>query len=307
MSAAIAELEARLRAAPRDEASWRVHADHLLDRGDRRGELVTLAEVPGAADGYARLDAELRNAWLPDLQPEFGTVAWKYGFPVELDYRIHGAGGFATLGQLLADPRMRLCGRLTLRLNHDLPNPAIAPLARVALGNIVELTVSGGGSGGNAVAQALVRNATLRLRALTLQQLGLGNMGVRALIRSKRLRGLTSLWLRGGFDATWLAALLASPLVATLEELGLGRIELADATVLAQARLDTLRRLDIKSFGSVRHAWPDDDHEGDSPRAIAEMRAILCILAGSRTLHATIVERFRSIETAWEEAEESSP
>lgn len=306
---ALARLEAHLRRAPEDEASWRVHADHLLDRGERRGELVGLADIPDAADRLARLEHALRNEWLPALQPEHARYTWKHGFPVALGYRIEGPGGFATLDQLLADPRMRLCGRLTLQCFQALPVPAIAPLARVRLANIVEFAAEGG-SRGNAIAQALARNATVQLASLSLIRVGLGNTGVRALLRCKRLRGLTELTLYGHFDADALAALLASPLVERLERLALGSVDVAKAKVLAAARLDALRRLDIAALGRVRYPWPDSDHDDDGAQALAEMRAVVRILAGSRTLSDVLIERFRSLDAAWDEwdaAQESSP
>lgn len=246
---AIAQLEARLRASPDDAESWRVYADHLLDQGDRRGELITLTTLlqsrrhDGAlAQSIGALDEALRSE-SPDLQ----QCSWKYGFPIRLVYRVDKPRDITSLGALLAEPRMRLCGRVTLVFDRNLRARFYEGFAKLELGSLTSLA-SGVTSRGNALARALANNPTLRLATLRLDDTRLGDPGMLALARSSSLPGLTTLSLRhGSFGEKGLAALLDSPLAETLEVLDLhdNAIDEASARLLATAPLGRLRSLGL--------------------------------------------------------------
>lgn len=280
-TSAIAALEARLRANPDDTASWRVYADHLLDQGDRRGELITLTMLLHASrqpdvalrETIRTLDAALRAE---SSDPREWTL--RHGFPIRIAVRVDKPRDITSLGALLAQPRMRLCGSVTLLFDRNLRARFYEGFAKLELGSLTSLA-SGFTSRGNALARGLANNPTLRLASLRLDDTRIGDAGLLALARSSSLRGLTSLSLRHGtFGQKGLAALLDSPLVETLEVLDLhdNPIDEPIAQLLAHAHLGRLRSLGL-------HV-----HQCRSPEAIRT-------LATSSTLPPDIVRFWRGV------------
>ncbi len=277
---AIAAIEARLRRDPDDAESWRVYADHLLDQGDRRGELITLTTLlqsrrhDGAlAQSIRALDEALRSE-SPDLQ----RCTWKYGFPIRLAFHVDTPRAITSLGALLAQPRMRLCGSLHLSFHPNLRARFYEGFAKLELGSLAQIFAMRTRRG-NALARALAANPTLRLAALHLDDTQLGDPGMLALARSTSLPGLTTLSLRHGtFGEKGLAALLDSPLAETLEVLDLhdNEIDEASARLLATAHLGRLRSLGLH----VHQFRP---------------REAIRTLAASRTLPPDIVRFWRGL------------
>lgn len=287
MSPAIAAIEARLRADPDDWDSWRVYADHLLDRGDRHGELITLAALRQTRPGdralgstIAALDAELRAAWQVDaLDDDRVSLTWRHGFPIALTHSIDQPRDIRALGRLLADPRMRLVARLLLSFTDNLRARFYAELAQLELGRLHTLTV-GRTRRGDALARALAAMPSLRLDTLRLNDIRLTAKGVKALTCNASLRTLRVLELqRNRLGAAGLEALVDAPLLDNLEVLDLhyNFIDADMARVLAGAPcFAKLRTLGL-------HV-----HQVFDPEAIR-------VLAGSQTLPREITRYWQGI------------
>lgn len=285
MSPAIAQLEAQLRRDPEHEDAWRIYADHLLDQGDRRGELITLSALQrthrdaAVRKSIAALDEALRSE-SPDLQQHPSVCRWKHGFPIQLTYSIDAPRDITSLGRLLADPRMRLCGSATLFFHHNLRARFYEGFAKIDLAPLTTL-VAGRTRRGNALARGLAANPTLRLDVLRLDDTDIGDAGVAALARSESLRGLSRLSLRhAALHEKGLSALLDSPLAETIEVLDLHyiRIDEAMARALANASLGRLR-----SLGLYVHQFSSND--------------AVRTLAASSTLPPDIVRFWRGVGT----------
>lgn len=102
-----AELEAAIDAHPDEAASYRVLGDYLLERGDRRGELIALHGKPGAI----ALQRELGPA---PISPH-GRVDWFYGFVRAVEAYVD-ADDAAAVRAYLAHPSLRFVQALTFRL-----------------------------------------------------------------------------------------------------------------------------------------------------------------------------------------------
>jgi hypothetical protein len=131
------ELLVELEASPEDTALLTVLGDHLLQRGDERGELITL-QLAGSEE--ARRD-ELLATLLPKLEPADRHV-WGIGFLRDLVLNLE-AQTFATRGPVLAHPSCALLSKVTIhQIWQTWPS---TELARGSLPKSVRaLTVTGG-------------------------------------------------------------------------------------------------------------------------------------------------------------------
>lgn len=126
-----AELEARIHANPNDREAFLVYADWLSERGDPRGELITvqakLEEGDDAAlrDREQKLIAGNRDVWLGELaklDPKQDlAVTWRWGFPHSVrigpptdDYETSEIDFPDTITKLLALPGMAFLRELVI-------------------------------------------------------------------------------------------------------------------------------------------------------------------------------------------------
>jgi uncharacterized protein (TIGR02996 family) len=244
---AIARLEGQLRADPNDTDTWRVYADHLLDRGDRRGELVHLRDAvvhePELAKRLEALERELQPG------PRHFAGTWRYGFLIELSFVLAVSRDLRELAAILVDPSEPLIGSLQLRCDATLPPKFFAQLAGEPLTRLVGIQIESSrwmGSAferGDALVGVLADAPTLALRRLRLAESALGDKGLLALSKAP-LTDLRSLDLRNNpFSSAGLATLLASPVVATLEHLDLRNLELDERAIDALAGSPQLGKL----------------------------------------------------------------
>lgn len=231
---------------PEDVEAWRSYAAHLLEQNDLRGELILSANAPDPDERAAHqaFVERHRGTWTPTmLSPHDCT--WRYGFPIEVTYRVSSRSVARDLRDCMADPRARLVGRLRLDFAAGVTARGLAVLGDADLGRLRTL-VSRYHTRGTRIARTLARQRLLRLRALDLRHSHLDDEGLLALAGSE-LRGLRTLHLQHNrFGARGLEALAASPVLATLERLDLrhNRIGSAGAAALAASphigRLTTL-------------------------------------------------------------------
>ena len=123
------ELEGHLRAHPDDLAAWLVYGDWLLERGDRRGELVRSGRA------LTKAERKLYRGPVPDKV----AGRWQGGFVIELDLPID-ARAVQVVDQFLADEASRLLASIVLRPftykdreHYDPPTPTEAgdPVAEI--------------------------------------------------------------------------------------------------------------------------------------------------------------------------------
>lgn len=236
-------LEERLRCNIDDEQAWRVYGDLLLDRGDRRGELIMLSlqarEQPELAPAVAALETEI----LASMGLNRRVGAWRHGFLVaaKVELRWDTAG----VAALLTQPAGTLLHRLELVTHEGLPKRAFTQLAKLDFGRIRALRFADQ-SRGDAFLAALAQTQGHRFVALDLPHANLTHHGAIALARLAEGGSLRRLWLqRNRIRAKGLA--LLAPKLVDLELLDLRyiKLDLASAQALAStpalARLRTLR------------------------------------------------------------------
>jgi hypothetical protein len=231
----IAAVEARLLDDPDDEAAWAVYGAWLLAQGDPRGELMLLEQIPANP---------AERAWLDELRRRAAGFAvftqaaeWRHGCLVGATFRLSGRRDVRRLGELLADPRARLLGRLRLVFDAAMQPRVLAPLATAGVGRLRTLR-AGYHARGNRVARALAEQETLHLRTLDLRHSSVTDDGLLALAGCPQLRGLRALHLqRNRFTAVGVAALVRSPALATLEHLDLrfNAVGAAGAAAIAES------------------------------------------------------------------------
>lgn len=242
---AIAALEARLRADPGERESWRIYADYLLDRGDRRGELIHLhdaaAHEPNLKRRVESLEFELRSG--PGLPDSFGGT-WRHGFLVGLRIAVAISRDVRELARILSHPASPLLGALRLSSDAELHPKFYAQLEGEPLARITVLENPWGFDRGDALAGVLARAPVLALRRVLLPNAKLGDKGLHALAEADALTDLRTLDLQGNeFGSSALAALVASPVVATLEHLDLRHNALDERALDALAGSPHLGRL----------------------------------------------------------------
>ena len=240
---------------PDDPSPYLVYADHLLERGDLRGELIQLQlQLEAlAVDDLARMAVLQREA---DLQEHFTPVweelgaTWRFrrGFLCSLDLPAVVFGRHAAGATDLA--RLR---ELKLRDDPDAAAPLLDDLAAIlGISSLPELLGATGGLSDDELASVLTRPSLPGLLELTLTGRWLGPAGGRALAAADlpRLRSLVlSDTGRGGAAV---AGLLEhpSPRLPALETLALTTNQLTDDVVGALASwppLAQLRSLDLSS------------------------------------------------------------
>lgn len=241
-----APIEARLRENPWDFEAWRVYGDLLLDRGDRRGELIMLStsgnpSEPGLAGQIATLTREVAaKSTLPRLAGE-----WMFGFLTGFSHRIVDTLDIGGLQRLLAHPEAVLTRSLTLEVADTLSTRALAGLKAVDLRRIRELCVINQ-TRGDAILRAIATRPGHRFISLDLRNAGLTHNGALALAELAQGGTLRTLHLqRNRIRGKGIVAL--APLLVGLELLDLrynaigqvGAQALAEAPALS--RLQTLR------------------------------------------------------------------
>ena len=97
-STAARAIEERLRLNPEERSIWLVYADHLLDQGDIRGELIQLwgrahdperpeEERSAASSKIRAIEDNHRKRWLEGWPFEGrAQLSWRYGFVVAISF-----------------------------------------------------------------------------------------------------------------------------------------------------------------------------------------------------------------------------
>lgn len=249
---AIAALEARLRADPDERESWRIYADYLLDRGDRRGELIHLhdaaAHEPKLKRRVESLEFELRAG--PGL-PDAFVGTWRHGFLVGLRFTLAVSRDVRELARILTHPAVPLLGALELGSDAELNAKFFAQLEGEPLARLTSIETRLHWSAdkwdfdrGDALTGVLARAPELALRRLVLPKCKLGDKGLLALAKADALTDLRTLDLQGNpFGSTSLTALITSPVVATLEHLDLRNTTIDEQALDAIASSPHLGRL----------------------------------------------------------------
>ncbi len=249
MSAHIRAIEDTLRASPDDDEAWRVYADWLLDRGDRRGELIMLellaAKDPRLREPIAALIAECRSSWEPAALPLQARYEWRRGFVCEATISaLARAPQIRSLGRLLADPQARLLGCLRLRFQRSARREIIKPFAELDLGKLHTFQAAYLEQGDRLV-HALVQQPELRLTTLDLRYAGITDEGLIALATCTQLRGLRALYLQhNAFGGKGVEALASSVALSELEVLDLRSNTIGHVGAHALARSRVLGRLE---------------------------------------------------------------
>lgn len=146
MSDITARLLAQIAASPHDMQLRQVYADHLLERGDPRGELVAL-QLAGIDPGrVAHLIATYRHLWVGPLVPWIKVPAsrFKGGFLVEVKLAdlkrdlapVIGDPVWATVRTLHLGPVRRLrggIGRFMRSVSVLVAHPVMRSLATVTV------------------------------------------------------------------------------------------------------------------------------------------------------------------------------
>ena len=269
-------LEERLRRDIDDEQAWRVYGDLLLERGDRRGELIMLSlqarEQPELAASVAALEAELLTSRRLDRRA--GT--WRHGFLIGATVELRHGWDTHGLAGLLTHPEAKLLHRLELVAHEGLPRRTFAELAKLDFGHIRALRVADQARG-DAIVAALAETKQHRFVALELPHANLTHNGAIALARLAAGGSLRRLWLqrnhiRGkgiallapklvdlelldlryvSIDLAGAQALASSPALARLRTLRLDTNKLDEASVLALAESSTLPRSISRFFRGV--------------------------------------------------------
>ncbi len=142
------ELEARLLADPTDTQTYLVYADWLSQRGDPRGELITLQHAQQerrparrAVAGSGRDQEDERGGGDPELaaaierllwehgqewvgpaaaQPKQAVLEWELGHVRAVRFKYDDYGAYSEQGALLKELVSRPAGRLLRRIDHEL-------------------------------------------------------------------------------------------------------------------------------------------------------------------------------------------
>jgi uncharacterized protein (TIGR02996 family) len=108
----------RLASNPDDLDPYRVCADHLLERGDPRGEPMAvqcerrIKDSPGLVDLEHALIGHSVNPWMTErLQMRSVSYAWRLGFLEAITFSLHGDEPFEAIPRLAAQPAARLLRR----------------------------------------------------------------------------------------------------------------------------------------------------------------------------------------------------
>lgn len=203
----VATLEAKLRDNPSDPQAWLVYADHLLERGDVRGEIIALqhrlaigarfplAERRTIEARIAAIEASHRPIWLAGDRSLKGTsYTWRYGFIVgaQLPWKRTTP---RRLAALVAHPSARFLTSLDLSRQHIGDEGIRALLESRALSEIRALNLYSTAIGDEGIA-SIARDPDLgRLHTLDLQHNLIGDMGAAAISSSKTLVSLRMLHL----------------------------------------------------------------------------------------------------------------
>jgi uncharacterized protein (TIGR02996 family) len=201
------DLLAQIRAAPNSNAPRLVYADRLLERGDPRGELITLECTHSKDLRRMELRKQLETQWLKEtgLQVQFerGMVHAIYGKlqqiiahrrilvtePVEI---VH-VDADAEMSELAALAELAYIGKLVLRSRaRPLIDRNIAELAGAHFDNLRKLEISGGNLGAAGAAALAAAPWAARLDHLSIRGNPLGESGAAAL-GSGNLRNLNAL------------------------------------------------------------------------------------------------------------------
>jgi uncharacterized protein (TIGR02996 family) len=294
---------AAIRETPDDDAPRLVYADWLDDHGDpARGEFIRSgcaakrfpewSEERGRAEERAsRLFIEHGSRWLGEPPEGLENSLVERGFWSQLTFptvseylaavkqwplhhlapvqtlRLKPKPGTAGLGRLFDSPALRWVDSLTLddaKFNDKLARKlASSPHAHGLRSLIVE---DGRGLKVSGVSALLAEGALPSLIELDLSSARLGDNGLRQLARLPGLARLRRLRLiMGGFGDAGAAALIESPHLAPIEELGLGCLNfdepdtrIGDSTLAVLSRpgcLPALRKLRLHQAQAQPEAW----------------------------------------------------
>ncbi|MEM6929640.1 MAG: hypothetical protein AAF602_22055, partial [Myxococcota bacterium] len=222
-----------LQRSPGDETLWLVLADALLDRGDLRGELITLRhrlsherlsveQIDAIAWRIDEVEQQDRRRWQQDIaELPSAMVRWKDGFVdgLQLAWSPHAQ---EHLAEWLAHPSGELITSLDFVDDREI---------------------------GNDEAQTLSKWPELqRLTELGLRRTHVGAMGAIELATSPHLARLQQLDLRGNhIQIEGLRAIVATASTRALSRLDIGHNGLGEgaASVIGRAALPTLSALDL--------------------------------------------------------------
>jgi uncharacterized protein (TIGR02996 family) len=242
-----------IRAAPEDDAARLVYADWLSERGDAMGEMIAIAcrkkRTPAQTKVLTRLQAEveqgLKKLGVDDVRWERGFVRWIQiaafklvknldavfaAAPLVSDLRVFDANA-ARLATLVGSPHMRGIVRLSVHSKYEGPVGGKGAAALAASPHVAGLRALrcdghlGGWNLGPLGVKALLAPGRLRLAALSLSTNRIGDRGV--------------------------AALAASPFLATIERLRLDDCEIGDAGVRALAESKHAGALRVLALGGA--------------------------------------------------------
>ncbi|HEY2709153.1 MAG TPA: TIGR02996 domain-containing protein [Caulobacteraceae bacterium] len=246
-------------AAPDDDAPRRAYAEWLKARGDPRGEFIELQlKAAASPDGWrsefaARdLRAAHGESWVPAIQG-LSVTAFRRGFPESIfisgdDFldcvdAIFGTmpvrevtlwGSAGTLERIVERPELRRLRALSL--SNEVTVEGLAALAASPwVSELASLSVDGvpiGDAGGAALAGG---TALRRLSTLMLVNCGIGREGAESLAGSQILGAVTYLNLSANPLAAGTARVVASPYLARIERLYLGKAGVDDAACAAIA------------------------------------------------------------------------
>ncbi|HEU0032120.1 MAG TPA: hypothetical protein VFQ53_15910 [Kofleriaceae bacterium] len=266
----LAELEAHLATAADDDPAWDVYGDHLIERGEPRGQLVQLERElaahrdPAIEAQLAELVAAHQSSWRGAI-PEAAATRWRHGFVVELSLPFDGALA-ATARTLLASPEARFVRSLRIvadryeRGPHDIVRELLETvdlrrlrafacpycqlgfdiahwLIAAALPLLEELDLRHNTLENTGIAMLSHAPQLGRLRVLSLQRNQIRSGGAKALAASPHLRQLERLdlrWNRIGERGAYELAM--SPNVARLSALYLHHADVGSAGAEALAR-----------------------------------------------------------------------
>ena len=257
-------LEAHLRAHLDDAESWLVYADHLLDCGDARGEIIGIehrisalpaSESSARAQLYQRravLETQHRAQWLAGLKlPASAEAEWRYGFITGVSLR-RPLEKLDFLTALAEHPTGRFLQTLT-GFEIGLGDKHMEALARLPPSVQLRALHFEGNTIGAAGIRALIRAPVCRhLETLSLDSNDIGDVGVSYITSAASLAGLETLSLASNIltdDSA--AALSSSGTLRSLRRLDLSDNEITDigiACIAASPALATLAWLDLSGI-----------------------------------------------------------